>query len=461
MNYQAPRHPDFTINRVPEQKLRTLYRADRFDLIDTRDRRYLDAVSGAYAAIFGYTNPDISSVMADASATLPFVHNARFRNVYADEFARRLATYVGDQSYRVYFSVSGSDGVEAAIRIALLYQISKHGPARTRTAALRYSYHGSTHGALSATGHLPARRCYADTLADVVRLTPPIHAAEPAYGTPVSGMTDACTAEAERVLGATDALGLAAFVVEPVMGNAAGSVALPREYLRRVADLCAQQDVVLIADEVTTGLGRAGPPTACMLSAVRPDILVLGKAITAGYFPMSAVLVSERIAAALSPDLNLLGHTHSAHPIGAAIGIRVLDRLADEELAENKTAIAAEMKGVSSEIEELTSVKYVRGTGLLYSVAFDTEYYQRVHGRSASSVVYDLCLEQGLLVMPGTCVDENRGVLSDHITLAPAFSMGPGEVEAIFDRLKSALNGARPVPADAPTKSRPPQRARN
>jgi adenosylmethionine-8-amino-7-oxononanoate aminotransferase len=421
------------LNRNPLLRLPTIANANEFYLIEENGTRYLDGISGAYAAIFGYSNAALAEEMSRVASTLPYIHNARFSNIHAEELALLLRTVFGHE-YCTYYSVSGADGVEAAIRICQAYQLARGLPRRNKIAALSLSYHGSTLGALAATGHRPARRDYELLLREVVRIAAPVDVDGP------TGHTSAkCIADIAELLNGPLGQNIAGCIVEPVLGNAAGSVPLPMTYLAELARLCRAHDVVLIADEVTTGLGRTGPALAASQAGIRPDIVVLGKALTAGYFPLSAVLVAPDVAAGLTGDTNLLGHTHAAHPIGAAVAVAVIQRLMSPHALEAKRRVEVHLAQEMAALREQPAVVSVRGRGLLYSVAFDSSFFQSRYGKRASEIVYKSCLDNGLLVMPGIALGNDDIVVSDHITIAPAFNMWPNDIASLGQKIKGVL----------------------
>ncbi|MFK4484964.1 aminotransferase class III-fold pyridoxal phosphate-dependent enzyme [Bradyrhizobium sp. USDA 336] len=427
------------LGRQPHQQLRTISRAEGFALIDTSGKRYTDGISGAYAAVLGYSEVDLAECLFETSSLLPYVHSARFDNAYAVSLADKLSGSLHGVKYRAYFSVSGSDGVEAALRIARSYQHSVGSRRRWRTIALSYSYHGSTLGALTVTGHETARRSYTELLGDVIRIAPPIKALTAGSA---KNENDRPYQQLENAFEEPLVNDVAAFVIEPVLGNAAGCSPIPQDYAERVSALCHRHRILLICDEITTGLWRTGPVYSSERLGMKPDILILGKAITAGYFPMSVVLVADHIAEALTAEVNLLGHTHSAHPVGAALGSRVIEHLKSPGISANRAQLERVFFERLSSLVGVLPVVGVRGAGLLYSVCLDHDYFQKRCSRNGSSIVYEQALEAGILTMPGVCASVGGQVLSDHLTLAPAFNMPQQTLHDFVDTLTGVLGAA-------------------
>ncbi|WP_175790359.1 aminotransferase class III-fold pyridoxal phosphate-dependent enzyme [Burkholderia ambifaria] len=412
------------LGRVPGAALPRIVASRGHDLIDQTGSRYLDAISGAYAAILGYDLMSTVEVMTSAAEKLPYVHNARFDTDESAALAQRLSDLAGDPGYHVYFSVSGADGVEAALRIAAAAGRVRAGRSRTALASLGYSYHGSTGFALSATGHAAARSGYAGHLKPVHRLDL-MRWVRSERGYQADWKRDEADIE--------DSIGeqTGAIVLEPMLGNAAGCVEIPDQTLSAIAAVCERNDIVLIADEVSVGTWRTSGISLSLSKGVRPDIIVLGKALTAGLFPLSAVLVSPRIVAKLN-DVNLLGHTHGAHPVGCATALHVVSQVVEPAFQRHMLQLGIHFEAKLRDLGQQSGVVAIRGRGLMYSVCLDSI-------RGGSAKLYSACLSRGLLVMPGMTSGDNGEQVSDHVTLAPAFNMQIKVLDNVVDRLADAL----------------------
>ncbi len=409
------------LGRTPE-KLPSIESAFGIYLVDDLGNQFIDGISGAYAAVLGYSHPAMRAALADCGSVVPFVHNARFSNIWADELAEKLTEHFVLPDHRVYFSVSGADGLEAAMRIS---HVCAPPERKTGTfCSLRFSYHGATLGGLSASGHLKARQDYVGALKTDSVLVP----------APLDGASiEDCLSAVEQAIREKP---ICAMIVEPVMGNAAGSAPLPTEYLVGVQQLCTAHGVGLIADEITSGFGRTGPALASKLAGLSPDITVVGKALTAGYFPISAALVSPSILERLPLRFTLLGHSHSAQPIGARLGLAAVNEI--ERLRPRIDELAAHLNALLTDGLKGSAVVEIQGRGLLYSIKLDPSY-RIFQGRvSPSTIAYERALKEGLLTMPGSRLTDS-GTTEEHLTIAPAYSMTDGELEEMITRLARAL----------------------
>lgn len=416
------------LGRVPGVVLPRIVASRGHELIDQAGSHYLDAISGAYAAILGYDLASAVNVMSAAAKKLPYVHNARFDTDESVTLAQRLSELTGGSSYRVYFSVSGADGVEAALRIAAAAGRVRGAGSRTALASLCYSYHGSTGFALSATGHAAARDAYVPHLKAVRRLelmrwVRNGHSCEAEWTTDEAAIERAIGDQIDTVL------------LEPMLGNAVGCVEIPDRTLSAIASVCKRNNITLIADEVSVGTWRTHGMSLSLSKGIQPDIIVLGKALTAGLFPLSAVLVSMRVVEKLD-DVNLLGHTHGAHPVGCAIALHVVNQVVEPSFQHYMSRLSSHFEERLRDLGGQPNIAAVRGRGLMYAVCFGS-----LRGGSAS--LYSACLSRGLLVMPGVALDGNGERVSDHVTLAPAFNMRLRTLDDVLERLADALRELR------------------
>lgn len=422
---------DVLLGRTPGVALPRIVASEGHELVDETGMRYLDGISGAYAAILGYSLGSVVDTMSAVAARVPYVHNARFDTPESIALAELLSDAAGKKGYRVHFSVSGADGVEAAFRMAIASGNACRDLSRHALASLRYSYHGSTGFALSATGHVGARGTYAKYLKKVRRL-------DLMRWVRIGQSYEAEWATNETAIERAIGDQTAAVIVEPMLGNAAGCVEIPAPTLSAIASICERKDIVLIADEVSVGTWRTDGVSLSHANGIEPDFIVLGKALTAGLFPLSAVLVSPRAAARLDDNVNLLGHTHGAHPVGCAIALNVVRQVMEPAFQSHMLQLKVHFEERLRSFKQLPRVSSVRGRGLMYSVCLQS-MDNEVAPSALSARLYSACLSRGLLVMPGTVLTDNGARVSDHITLAPAFNMKTETLDDIAERLGDAL----------------------
>jgi adenosylmethionine-8-amino-7-oxononanoate aminotransferase len=288
----------------------------------------VDLSGSAAVNLIGHGVAEISAAMADQAAKLEFVHSSQFTTPIAEEYAEQLLEFAGEHFHggAVYFTCGGSESVETALKLARQYQVEIGQTKRYQILSRQQSYHGSTLGALSVSGNRRRREIYRPMVREFAHLGMP-YCYRCAFD-----CTDGCgncgqqyAAELESAIEASQGE-TAAFIFEPVSGATLGAVVPPPGYLQSVGEICRKHGVLLIADEVMTGMGRTGRNFAVEHWDVKPDILVTAKALSSGYAPLGAVLASKEIVDAISTGSGafLHGFTYNAHPVSLAAGRAVL-----------------------------------------------------------------------------------------------------------------------------------------
>ena len=404
-------------------------------IYDGDGNEWIDGSSGAIACSVGHAHPAIVKAMSDACEASSFVYRTQFTNPEAERLSKRLCEKLG---YAASFFVnSGSEAVETAMRSAQQYWRESGRATKTRILSRRLSYHGSTIGSLSLSGHWPRRRLAGPLYGEPTQPTPYPYRANTnetlaTYGT-------ACANELERELQQLGADNVAAFILEPIVGASGAAIVPPPEYVKRIRDICDRHDLLLIADEVLTGLGRTGRWLAMDHFDVKADLVCLGKGLNAGYFPISAVLYSEVVYERILNGSGSfeLGHTHSNHPIGAAVGNAVLDVLEDEKLVDRAEWYGA---GLKSKLKEMcrkhTIAGDIRGEGMLVGIEltdptnwnnpFPTKF-------NIAATATKIAFENGLLIYPSAGF---AGLLGgDAIIIAPPLNISEKETSMLIDKL--------------------------
>jgi adenosylmethionine-8-amino-7-oxononanoate aminotransferase len=423
-------------------------------LYDAEGKKYLDFSGSAAVNFIGHGVRAIADAMAEQARTLEFAHTSQFATPIAEQFAAELLEFAGE-AFRggcVYFTSSGSEAIETALKLARQYQVEAGQPQRTKFASRKQSYHGATLGAVGVSGNARRRELYLPLVADSAKVSLPY-----CYRCRYE-CRDCAHHYAEELAYLFEGAGreTAAFLFEPVSGATLGAAAPPQGYLQEVARLCREHGVLTIADEVMTGMGRTGRNFAVDHWGLQPDILVTAKGVASGYAPLGAVLVSQKVVAALAAGSGAFVHglTYNAHPVATAAGRAVLRRIVGEKLVaradatgEAGTALATALKKLRS----LASVGDVRGLGLLWGVEFvadkDTKHPFPVEAGFAQRVG-EGCFRRGLLVYPMQgCVDGYGG---DHLLLAPPAVITPAEIEQAVGLLAQAITETESALTGAP-----------
>lgn len=422
---------------------------------DTAGNKYLDLAGSAAVNLIGHGVPEISAAMAEQAGKLEFVHTSQFTTPIAEEYAGELLAFAGKhfEGGAVYFTCGGSESVETALKLARQYQVEIGQSQRHQILSRNQSYHGSTLGALSVSGNRRRREIYLP----MVREFP--HIGMPYCYRCAFDCTDGCrncgqqyAAELKRAIESANGEA-AGFIFEPVSGATLGAVVPPPGYLQSIAEICRESGVLLIADEVMTGMGRTGRNFAVEHLEVKPDIMVAAKGLSSGYAPLGAVIASQKVVDAIATGSGALlhGFTYNAHPISLAAGRAVLQYLQTHKLvgaadSSRSGAPAALFKQALETLREKESVGDVRGIGLLWAIEFVADKSTKrpfPPAQGFSALVGAAALRRGLLVYPmHGSVD---GTAGDHILLAPPAVITPDQASWSVDQLASAIQEAKSV----------------
>ncbi len=398
-------------------------------------KRYLDAAGGAAVVTIGHGVAAIGRAMAEQAARLAFAHTSQFHTEAAERLAARLRALAPPafrEAGRVYFTSGGSEATETAIKLCRQYFVERGEHPRTRVVSRWQSYHGSTLGALAVSGNLRRRAPYAPLLADWGHI-PPCFCYRCPLGLAYPECDVACADELEFIA-AHGAESVAGFLFEPVVGATLGAAVPPEGYLHRIAEICRRHRILLIADEVMTGMGRTGTNFAVEHWGVTPDMILLGKGVASGYAPLGAVLVAPHVAETIARGEGAFEHgfTYQAHPVALAAGLAVLDHIEQHRLFER---VAPAGRALSEALEPLRShprVGEVRGRGLLLGVELVKDRGNREPFPREANVAERICqaaLDRGVTTYPiQGCADGERG---DHILLAPPFVVSSDEIREI------------------------------
>jgi adenosylmethionine-8-amino-7-oxononanoate aminotransferase len=418
-------------------------------IIDQTGRRYLDASGQAAVVNIGHGVPEIGQAMAAQSSQIAFAHTTQFHSEPAEELARRLLSLAPANFHsggRVYFTSGGSEAAETAIKLARQFHLEIGQPSRYRVVSRRQSYHGSTVGAMTVSGNLTRRALYQPLLAEWGHIAPCFCYHCP-FDKKFPECAVACANDLDIFLNEGEPATAAAFIFEPVVGATLGAAVPPDGYAQRIAEICRQHGILLIADEVMSGMCRTGKPFALQHWNVEPDIILVGKGIASGYAPLGAVLISPRVVGAFEHGSGTFQHgfTYQAHPVSAAAGNAVLDHMAAHKLFECVGPASASLRSALAPVESHRHVGQIRGLGLLLAVEFVKDRSTREpfpRGDNIAERIRQAVLDENVLIYPTQgCVDGANG---DHILLAPPFTISPPECQLIANALGSALKKVFP-----------------
>ena len=415
-------------------------------IIDSTGKRYLDASGGAAVSCLGHSAKAVSDAIQKQVSTLAYAHTSFFTTEPMEQLADYLIERAPEGLSSVYFVSGGSEAVESALKLARQYFLEVGQPQRRHLIARRQSYHGNTLGALAAGGNQWRRAQFEPLLSKVSHLTPCY-----AYREQLESETDAqfvarlvTELEDEIIrLGADDVM---AFIAEPVVGATLGAVPALDGYYKGIREVCDKYGVLLILDEVMCGMGRTGKLFACEDDGVSPDLLTIAKGLGAGYQPIGATLVSDKIYSAIRDGSGFFqhGHTYIGHATACAAALAVQHTIEKEGLLSRVIELG---NGLNTRLHERfdshPNIGDIRGRGLFRGIelvqsretksTFDPSL--KLHAKIKAAA-----MEEGLMCYPmGGTID---GLNGDHILLAPPFILQDSHLDELVDKLARSIDRA-------------------
>jgi beta-alanine--pyruvate transaminase len=423
----------FTANRQFKKAPRMLARASGMHYWTDDGRQILDGVAGLWCVNAGHARPKIVQAIGQQAGELDYAPPFQMGHPKAFELAEKLVRLTPPGMNRVFFTNSGSESVETALKIALAYQRVRGEGTRTRLIGRERGYHGVNFGGISVGGIVANRKVFGTLLAGVDHMRHTHDLARNAFssGQPAHGAELAD--DLERLVTLHDASTIAAVIVEPIAGST-GVLIPPQGYLQRLREICDRHGILLIFDEVITGFGRTGQPFASQTFGVTPDILITAKGITNGCVPMGAVFVRQGIHDAFMNGPEHLielfhGYTYSGHPLACAAALATLEVYEDEGLLTR----AAELQGYFADalfsLKGLPNVIDIRHTGLVGGI--ELQPLAGEPAKRAFNVFLD-CFDQGALIR----------TTGDTIALSPPLIIEKGQIDQLIDTLGGALKRA-------------------
>jgi L-2,4-diaminobutyrate transaminase len=434
-------HPATSIADHLRQGPRIMSEGAGVYLVDAAGRRYLDAVAGLWCVNVGYGRAAIADAMGEQARRLGYYHTfSSMSNEPQIRLADRLLGLAPSGLSRVFFGNSGSDANDTQVKLAWYYNNLRGRPRKKKIVSRLGGYHGTTVASASLTG-LPAfHKAFDLPIAGILHTAPPHHWRHGEPGESEEAYAARLAAELDRLIEREGPDTVAAFIAEPVMG-AGGVLVPPRGYFDRVQAVLRKHDVLMIADEVICGFGRLGRMFGSDVYGIVPDLMTVAKGLTSGYFPLSGVLVAERVWTVLrdaSPEMGAFAHgfTYSGHPVGAAAAMANLDILLGEDLVGNAARTGEYFQArLREEVGRHPLVGEVRGLALIAGVELAADPARRVSFDPAAKVaqrVAQRCLEDGLIV---------RALPTGHtLALSPPLCITRDEVDRVVTGLRAGLD---------------------
>ncbi|KHL70253.1 omega amino acid--pyruvate aminotransferase [Pseudomonas flexibilis] len=423
----------FTANRQFQQDPRLIVGASGSWLTDSEGRQVYDSLSGLWTCGAGHCRAQIQAAVAHQLGTLDYSPGFQFAHPLSFQLAERIADHLPGPLNHVFFTNSGSECADTAVKMARAYWRLKGRPSKTRLIGRARGYHGVNIAGTSLGGIGGNRKMFGQLLeADHLPHTLQPHLAF------TRGMADSGGVELAnellKLIELHDASNIAAVIVEPMSGSA-GVLVPPTGYLQRLREICDQHDILLIFDEVITGFGRLGTYSGAQYFGVTPDLMNLAKQLTNGAVPLGAVVASEEVYRTFMEQVLpqhavefAHGYTYSAHPVSCAAGLATLDLLAGENLVQQAAELAPHFEQVLHGVRGARHVVDIRNCGLAGAI--------QLAARDGDAIVRPF--EAGMRLWRAGFYVRFGG---DTLQFGPTFNARPADLDRLFDAVGETLNG--------------------
>ncbi len=415
-----------TAGNAGGQEIPIIVRGEGCYVYDEHGQRYLDGLSALFCVNIGHGRADIAQAGADQASELAFFTNWSYAHPRAIELAARIAGLAPGDLNRVFFTSGGSEAVESALKLARQYFKLRGKPSKHKLIARETAYHGTSLGALSATGITSLREPFEPLVPGGCHV-PSTNTYRPAHGISEAELAETIAHRIEFEGPDT----VAAVILEPVQ-NAGGCFTPPEGYFQRVREICDEHDVLLISDEVICAWGRLGEWFGAQRYGYRPDMITTAKGMTSAYAPMGAVIASDRLAEPFLEDGNSFAHgfTFAGHPICAAVALANIDALEHEGVLEHVRRNEAGFRQMLESLREIPIVGDVRGAGYFQAIELVKDQDTREpFSRAESDALLRGFLAPEIYRRGLICRADDRG--APVIQLAPPLIAGPAQFEEI------------------------------
>ncbi len=410
-------------------------------LYDVNGKRYLDGSGGAAVVSIGHGVEEVAEALSRQAGITAYLNGVQFTHEPVEDLARRIARLLPFDGGKVLFLTSGSEAIEASIKLARQHWVESGKPDKYRVISLNPSYHGNTLAALS----LSARKHYQDAFRPLLLKSariPAPYCYRCSWNLTAEDCGVKCAHELEKAIKRIGREKVSAFIAEVIGGASTGASVPPREYWEVIRTICDRNEVLLIADEVMTGAGRTGEWLACHHYSLVPDIVVMGKGLTSGYFPLSALAAKASLLEPIQEHGQNFLHaqTFAHHPVACAAGLATLDFLDDHNLITRCARVGKELKLRLQGLLDHPRVGDVRGKGLLIGVEFVKNKKKKTpfprEQKYAEAFIAE-ALDRGLVLWPN--IGQADGTNGDLVMIAPPFIIQEDEISKMLEKIESTL----------------------
>ncbi len=417
-----------------------LDRAEGIYMWDVDGKRYIDGSSGAMVSNIGHSNPNVLAAMKAQMDKSTFGYRLHFENEPAEKLASRVAELSPEGHNKVFFVSGGSEAVESAIKLARQYTVIKGNPGRYKVISRSPSYHGSTMGALSLTSYAPLTKPFEPMFADMPKIpSPTCYLDRDNLSDRDKGLKYADMLKDKIIEEGPD--NVLAFIMEPVGGASTGALVAPDSYYGRIREICDEFDILLIYDEVMTGVGRTGKFLAAEHWNINPDIIATAKGFGAGYVPLGAMTAKDHIVDTVLDGGGFQhGYTYAGNPIACAAGLAVINEIFDQDMMDNTTKAGDQlMAGLDALKDKYPFIGDVRGKGLLtaFEIVGDLDTMEPLPAELAIyNRLVDIAYDNGLIIYSRRT---RNGIKGDHFLVCPPMITTADQIDDILSIVDASL----------------------
>jgi adenosylmethionine-8-amino-7-oxononanoate aminotransferase len=424
---------DHVFYRNSRKMYPTVDRGEGIYIYDKIGKRYIDGSGGAAVVGIGHGVKEITEAMLCQAEKISFSHSSQFTSQASIDLSERLVRFAPSGLSRVYFLSGGSEAVETSVKLARQYQVERGKPEKYKVISRWTSYHGNTLGALALSGHSGRRKTYMPLLQHTPHIQPAYCYRCP-FGLQPETCSLECAADLEKTILYEGPDSVSAFIAEPIVGATAAAL-VPRDgYFQKIREICNRYDLLFIADEVMTGMGRTGKNFGIDHWNVVPDMIVVAKGMSSGYTPIAGVIVKEEIHRAVQEGSGAFihGHTYSQNPLSAAIALATIDYLLKHDLIAQSARRGDYFLNALRSLYRHDFVGDIRGKGLFAGIEFvkDKKTKEPFDPKlKLNTRIANRAFEKGLIAYPGGGGAD--GIRGDHLLLAPPFVITEEQIQEL------------------------------
>lgn len=427
--------------RNPNRHYPTAVRGEGIYIFDSEDKRYIDGSGGAVVVSIGHNVPEIKQAMLDQANAIAFAHGSQFTSQPAEDLAEKLTDLAPPGLNRVYYLSGGSEAIETAVKMARQYQVDRGRPSKYKIISRWTSYHGNTLGALALGGHTGRREYYQPLIQHTPHIAPAYCYRCPYKLTPERCGLE-CADELEQMILYEGPDSVSGFLAEPVVGATAGALVPHPGYFERIREICDRYDVLLMVDEVMTGLGRTGRSFAMEHWSVSPDMIVCAKGLAGGYSPIFCVITREEVHRTIKEGTGhfIHGHTYSQNPLSCSVALAVLSYIETHDLVRRSAARGEYLLRRLESLYKHPIVGDVRGLGLFAGVELVQDRSSKRPFDPALKLaqrISNRAFHNGLIIYPGSGGAD--GIHGDHLLIAPPFIISEEEIDELVSLLDTSI----------------------